>query len=372
LKRRFKIGIDFHTWDGIYQGSRSHILGVYRCAIRQAPDIDFVFFLNDTESLRKAYPEFSSPNVKLVHAGHRPSLLRLLIQLPRLSWLHGLDILHTQYRVPPWVGCKTACTIHDLLCESHPQFFGKFFLLHSRPAFRMAARRADVLFSVSNYSRQEVINRYQVGCGQVDVTYNGVDLERFHPGSDGVEAVKQLGLTPGNYILTVGRLEPRKNQGSLLRAWTQLGPDAPQLVIVGQRDFAFDDVYQAQREAPRKAVLLESVSDEQLLAVMRHASLFAYPAFAEGFGMPVLEAMASGVPVVTSNTTALPEVAGGAAVLVDPDSIDSIAQGLKKGLADAAQRQIMIDKGLAQAARFSWDQSAQVLIKAFKRTLNAP
>jgi len=76
--------------------------------------------------------------------------------------------------------------------------------------------------------------------------------------------------------------------------------------------------------------------------------------------------------VVTSNTTALPEVAGGAAVLVDPDSIDSIAQGLKKGLADAAQRQIMIDKGLAQAARFSWDQSAQVLIKAFKRTLNAP
>ncbi len=367
--RRFKIGIDFHTWDGIYQGSRSHILGIYRAAIVQAPDLDFVFFLKDTESLRRSYPEFSLPNVTLVHAGSRPSLLRLTVQLPRLCRKHGIDLLHTQYRVSPWIGCKTACTIHDLLCESHPQFFSPLFIFQSRLTFRMSAKRADVLYSVSNYSRQEIISRYKVARDGVNVTYNGVDTDRFKPGEQGIEAVRKLGLTPGQYILTVGRLEPRKNQGALLRAWTQLGPEAPQLVIVGQRDFSFDDIYTAQADAPRKALLLDTVSDETLTAVIRHARLFAYPAFAEGFGMPVLEAMASGVPVITSNTTALPEVSGGAAILVDPFSVGSIEEGLRQGLGDETLRQQMIEKGLKQATRFSWDQAAQVLVAGFRRTL---
>ena len=100
LKRRYRIGIDFHTWDGIFQGSRSHVLGVYREAIRQAPDLDFVFFLGDTDSLRQAYPEFALPNVELVSMGHQSGLVRLLVQLPWLAWRHRIDILHTQYRVP--------------------------------------------------------------------------------------------------------------------------------------------------------------------------------------------------------------------------------------------------------------------------------
>jgi glycosyltransferase involved in cell wall biosynthesis len=366
---RPRIGVDFHTWDGIFQGSRSHILGVYRAAIEQAPDLDFVFFLSGTDSLRQAHPEFSRPNVTLVQVGHVPALARLAFQLPWLSARHGIDILHTQYRVPPIIGCKTACTIHDLLCESHPQFFSRSFVLQSRLTFRLSARMADVLFTVSDFSRQAIVQYYKIAPDHVSVTYNGVDTQRFKPGDEGRQAVAALGLEPGNYILTVGRLEPRKNQGALVRAWSQLGPSAPQLVIVGQQDFGFDDVYQAQADAPRKAIILDKVSDAQLTAVLRHAKVFAYPAFAEGFGMPVIEAMASGVPVITSNTTSMPEVAGGAAILVDPASVSSITQGLQQCLADDALRQRMIAQGLAQAASFNWAASARVLVASLRKAL---
>lgn len=367
--RRHRIGIDFHTWDGIFQGSRSHILGVYREAIVQAPDLDFVFFLHGVDSLRQAYPEFSRPNVTLVKVGHWPSVLRLLVQLPLMAMRHRIDILHTQYRVPPWVPCKTACTIHDLLCESHPQFFSPSFVAQSRVTFRMSARRADALFSVSDYSKSEIVSRYGVPADGVSVTFNGVDATRFHPGDAGADLVRALGLEPGGYIITVGRLEPRKNQANLIRAWGLLGPDAPTLVVVGQPDFSFDDIFKAQQEVPRKAVMLDKVSDEQLPALLRHARLFAYPAFAEGFGMPVIEALASGVPVVTSNTTSLPEVSGGAAILIDPASVGSIRDGLQQGLGSEAQRQGMIERGLAQAGRYAWAGSARVLIEGLRRAL---
>ncbi len=370
--KRLRIGVDFHTWDGIFQGSRSHVLGIYREAIVQAPDIDFVFFLGDTDSLRRAHPEFALPNVKLVHAGHVPAMVRLLVQLPYLCARHGIDILHTQYRVPPVIGCKTASTIHDLLCESHPQFFSRSFVLQTKITFRLSARLANALFTVSDYSRRELIERYGIRPDRVTVTYNGVDTARFKPGPEGRAEVEQLGLVPGQYILTVGRLEPRKNQGALVRAWRQLGPQAPQLVVVGQRDFSFDDVERAQAEGPRKALLLESVSDVQLAAVIRHAQLFVYPAFAEGFGMPVIEAMASGVPVVTSGGTALTEVAGDAAIVIDPASVDNIAQGMRQGLQDAALRQRMVQGGLLQAQRFNWRQSAQALLGGMRQALKVP
>lgn len=370
---RHKIGIDFHTWDGIFQGSRSHILGVYREAIVQAPELHFVFFLHDVESLKRAYPEFSRPNVELVKVRPLPSLLRLVLQLPWNALKHKIDILHTQYRVPPLAPCKTACTIHDLLCESHPQFFSRSFVAQSKLTFRLSAKMADVLFSVSNFSAQEIVERYGIRRERIGVTFNGVDRARFHPGTDGVELVRSLGLEPQNYILTVGRLEPRKNQANLIRAWGLLGASAPKLVIVGQPDFSFQDIFDAQKEiAPQSALMLDKVSDEQLPALLRHAQLFAYPAFAEGFGMPVIEALASGVPVITSNTTSLPEVAGDAAILIDPSDVEAIRRGLVQGLSLGSSREEVIRKGLAQAQRFDWAASAKVLVERFRSALSAP
>lgn len=368
LPRR-RVGVDFHVWDGIFQGSRSHLLGLYRCAVRQAPEIDFVFFLDGVESLRASYAEFSLPNVTLVRMRHRPGVVRLAFQLPWLQWRHRIDLMHVQYRLPPMAVGPCACTIHDVLFESHPQFFEPRFVWQSRLTSRAAVRRAAVLLTVSHFSRAELARIYGIDPLKVGVTFNAVDKARFYPGDDGAATVRALGLEPGRYLLTVGRLEPRKNHLTLLEAYAQLQSAAPPLVIVGQRDFGYAPLFAAihRHGLEARVRLIENASDADLPALMRNAQLFVYPAFAEGFGMPVLEALASGVPVITSNTTSLPEVAGSAAILVSPVSVEDVTSALKRVLADAALRASLGQAGVIQAAKFNWEGSAAVLLSSLRR-----
>lgn len=371
--RRPRLGVDFHVWDGIFQGSRSHLIGLYRAAIVQAPDIDFIFFLDQPDQLREAHAEFAAPHVRLVRMPPRPAPWRLGWQLPRLQRRHRIDLLHMQYRLPfpvPFVAAgPCACTIHDVLYETHPQFFPRSFVWQSRLTGRSAARRSALLFTVSEYSRDEIVRLYGVPQQAVAITHNGVDFERFKPGEAGAEAVRGLGLEPGNYLLTLGRLEPRKNHVTLLRAYAGLGTMAPPLVIVGQRDFShaavFDEMQRLNLGA--RVRLLERVDDDTLPAVLRHARLFVYPAFAEGFGMPVAEAMASGVPVITSNTTSLPEVAGEGALLVDPGSAQALGAAMARVLADPELHAHLVQAGLRQVQQFNWQRSAAVFIAALRR-----
>jgi glycosyltransferase involved in cell wall biosynthesis len=370
-QRRPRLGVDFHVWDGIFQGSRSHLLGLYTEAIRQAEDIDFVFFLDGVDSLRAAAPAFARPHVQLVRMPHRPGPWRLALQLPWLQRRHGIELLHLQYRLPWLPAGRTVCTIHDLLFESHPQYLPPAFAALARGTARHAARRATALFAVSEFTRGEIVRRYGVAPEHITVTVNGVDRQRFHPGDAGAEAVRALGLVPGQYLLSVGRLEPRKNQASLVEAYARLPAGAPPLVFVGQRDFRHDGVFEAIRRhglEPR-VKLLERLGDAELPAVMRHAQVFAYPAFAEGFGMPVAEAMASGVPVITSNTSSLPEVAGDAALLVDPQSVDALHAALQRLLDEPALRREQALRGLRQVERFTWEASARALLARLRPLL---
>lgn len=369
IARRPVLGVDFHVWDGIFQGSRSHLLGLYRAAIPLAPEIDFVFFLARPEALRLAHPEFAAPHVRLVRMPRRPGPWRLAWQLPWLRRRHGVDLLHMQYRLPLLAAGACACTIHDVLYETHPQFFTRFFVWHSRLTGRQAARAARLLFTVSATSRDEIMRLYGVERERVAITCNGVDFTRFRPGPDGADAVSALGLQPGGYLLTLGRLEPRKNHVVLLRAYAQLPADAPPLVIVGQRDFHYGAVFDEIRhlQLGERVRVLEHVDDAALPAVLRHALLFVYPALAEGFGMPVAEAMASGVPVITSNTTSLPEVAGPGALLVDPTSPEQLMHAMARLLADAGLRAHLVQAGLQHVRQFDWQASAAVFVAALRR-----
>ncbi len=374
--RRPRIGVDFHTFDGPYQGSRSHLLGLYRDAVRRAPEYDFVLFCADPARLREADAAFGMPNVQCVEMPHKSGLVRLGWQLALLQRKHRIDLLHVQSRMPllPWGAC--AVTLHDTLFETHPQFFTTGLLRMARFTGRRSVRKAALLMTVSEFSRKEIARLYGVDPLLITITGNGVNLSRFHPtsadGSDdwnGADLVRALGAVPGEYLITVGRLEPRKNHLNLVRAFAQMAEPRPPLLIVGQRDFEHDEAFaEVERLGLTKEItFLERVADAELPALVRHARVFVYPSYAEGFGMPVLEAMASGVPVVTSETTALVELAGSAALTVDPDDPKALAGAIEQLLIDAGLRRRLSALGLEVALRHRWDAAAKNLLGAFRR-----
>ncbi len=374
--RRPRIGVDFHTFDGLYQGSRSHLLGIYRDAVRRAPEYDFVFFCADPDRLREADAAFGMANVMCVAMPHKTGLARLGWQLALLQRKWRIDLLHVQYRMPLLTFGACAVTIHDTLFETHPQFFTKQFVRMARFTGRRSVKKAALLMTVSEFSRGEIARLYGVDPLRVTITGNGVNLARFHPvsadGSDewnGADLVRALGAEPGEYIITVGRLEPRKNHLNLVRAYALLAQPRPPLLIVGQRDFEHDEVFVEVEKLglAKEVTFLERVADAELPALVRHARVFVYPSFAEGFGMPVLEAMASGVAVVTSDTTALAEVTANAALTVDPNDPRVIAGAIEQLLLDANLRRRLVALGLEVAARHRWDTAAKALLAAFRR-----
>jgi glycosyltransferase involved in cell wall biosynthesis len=259
-------------------------------------------------------------------------------------------------------------TIHDVLFESHPEYFTSFFRLRSQVFMRLAAMQAEHVFTVSDFSKREICNRYGMKPNAVTVTPNSANFAKFYPGRDGADLVQTRGLAPEGYLLTVGRLEPRKNHVTLLKAYVKLGPSAPPLVIVGQRDFGFEEMLAtvADSEARGRIHVLENVGDQELPALYRNCLAFAYPSLAEGFGMPPLEAMASGVPVIAADNTGLTEVVGNAGVLVDSHDVDGLTNALHAVSQDASLRASLIDSGLKQARSFSWDSAAMSVAQQYR------
>lgn len=371
--RAWRIGVDFHVFDGKFQGSRSHLLGVFSELVALRPDWRFFFFLQDTQSLARL-PAFQRGNVELVHMPHANPLVRLGWQLPRLRRRLRLDIVHTQYVMPLLPVQGNAVTVHDVLYESHPQYFQRLFVWRSRCLIRWSARRADLLLTVSEFSRGELARRYGLDPQRIAVLLNAVDGSHFFPGEQGLGMLARRGLHAQSYLLTVGRIEPRKNHASLLRAYGRLAGHPPPLVVVGQRDFGYHDFDAALAQLPpgRQVLLLDDVGDQELPVLYRHALAFVYPSFAEGFGMPPLEAMASGVPVITSNTTALPEVVGQAGLTVDPLDDQALAQAIERVCGDPLLRQRLRQQGLDRARQFTWTAAAQTLAHAYDAYLHTP
>ncbi len=307
LKKR--VGIDMHVVDGLFQGSRSHVLEIFSRVISTCHEIQFYLFLEKADELKKYSPAFSLPNVVVVKMLHVNPVKRLVFVLPLMQVKFKLDLLHTQYISPFPSLCKTVITLHDILFESHPEYFPTLFRLRSRVLMRLSAKRSEHVFTVSEFSKHEISQRYGIAADHISVTHNGVDLTRFYPGDSGREAVSCRGLIPGGYILTVGRLEPRKNHELLIRAYAKVNTEVP-LVLVGQKHFGYHHIQQtiAELGLSGRVHVIENVSDDELPSFYRHARLFVYPTCVEGFGMPVIEAIASGTAVISSNTTSIPEI----------------------------------------------------------------
>lgn len=280
------------------------------------------------------------------------------------------DVYHSpNYILPLALGCPTVVTVHDLFyldSELHRLRSHVYLTLLAN----MAIRRATRVICVSAYTRDHLGRRFPEAIDKVRVVGEGVD-GRFRPPSEAVQADlrRRLGLS-FPYVLFVGTIEPRKNLARLIRAFERAVTRARlphHLVIAGASGWKDGPVWRTyETSAVRDRIhAIGYLSDEDLPAAYGAADVFAYPSRAEGFGLPALEAMACGTPVLTSNTSALPEVVGSAALLVDPEDEEAIAIGLERLLGDPEERRMRRESGLERAARFSWDRVADQTLAVY-------
>jgi glycosyltransferase involved in cell wall biosynthesis len=257
------------------------------------------------------------------------------------------DVLHcTTFRAPLRAPVPFVVTVHDLAVVRHPELFTAWTRTYARTLLLPVLRAATRVLAVSEFTKREVASLAGVPEDRIDVAYNAADRAVFVP--DGPAA-------DGDYVLAVGTLEPRKNLPRLVEATRALGLE---LRVAGARGWGAVDVDAAHVR------WLGRPSDEELAAQLRGALCLAYPSLLEGFGIPVLEAMLCGTPVVTSADSAMSEVADGAAELVDPRDVDSIAAGIERAL---ARRDELRAAGLVRAKRFTWEATADATVDTYRK-----
>jgi len=297
-------------------------------------------------------------------------------QVPRLEWLTGrFDVaLATNFIPPPTSSGGVVLVVHDLAFDLYPETAPHHDARWRRLFDRWLGRAAGVIVP-SVATRDDLLRYHDVDPDRVDVVPHGTDAEAFRPAKPAeIEAVRRRHGIGGRYVLFVGGLEPRKNLEPLVRAFGSIDADDTWLVIAGGEvrwaPGYGADVERAIASLPpaRRACVVRAgyVDDDERRALLSGAEVVAYPSRYEGFGFPILEAFAANVPVLTSNVSSLPEVAGDAAVLVQPDDPASIARGLDEILGDADLRNVLRAAGTTRVATFTWERCARQTVAALR------
>jgi glycosyltransferase involved in cell wall biosynthesis len=297
------------------------------------------------------------------------------IGLPRYIRRHGLALFHgTNFEVPLWQRCPTVLTIHDLSLLLYPQTHRSRLVLRSRALLPLMSRAATMIVTVSESVRREVCEHLRVSPEKVVAVPNAARrLFRPTPSGQTVEVRRRLGVED-EFLLYVGTVEPRKNLLTLVRAFVELlraTDSRPQLVIAGKKGWLSDDLYAHIKEsgAADRILLTGYVTDDELRALYSSCRAFVYPSLYEGFGLPPLEAMACGAPVIASDIPSIREVTGEAARLVDPLNVNALAQSILALLRDDGERQHLSSAGLRRAAEFSWERTARSIREVYDETL---
>lgn len=274
----------------------------------------------------------------------------------------------------PALFSKRVVVVHDLSFEVVPQFVdsGNSKFLSKNVA--KSVKKADKIVAVSEFTRSSVIEHYKVDPKNVVTIPNGVDRKTFYKRSkEEVDFVKAKYGISGNYIMFLGNLEPRKNLSSLVKAYINLPEkirSGYSLLLVGANAWLTGDLFKDIQKARMMGLSIirpdKYVSDQDVPALYSGAACFVYPSHFEGFGVPIIEAMACGTPVITSNNSSMPEVAGGAAELVDSKSVLSISKGIEKVMSNRKKQDKMIKDGLERVDAYSWEDSAEKLVRLYR------
>lgn len=291
----------------------------------------------------------------------------------------GLVFLPTAHHSLPLPSAPVVTTIHDALPKQLPPEVVR----HATPLHVMTwlnARLASQILTVSSWSRQALIDVYGLPPGKIQVVYNGFDQHLYNsqpPDSVASAALlARFGIRPP-FVLHHGMVQLRKNVHRLIAAWDRVAEHCrsfdAQLVLAGPRGLGYEEIAEVGNASPnrRRIIFTGPLPDDELAILVKNASLSVIPSLAEGFGLPMVEAMACGVPTVAANNSCLPEVSGGVLEYFNPYSIEEMAEVIRRGLEDSDLRSRLRTSGLARAAEFSWERSARETLRVFAETVKA-
>ena len=313
------------------------------------------------------------PNLRLV-ATDTPTLsFREQYQLRSLVNGHSLDLLHSPYYIKPyWLQCPSVVTMYDLIPMIYPQHLPRRWSAWIfRVTASLAVRSASQIIAISESTKRDVTRLLGESRGKITVVHLAAD-ERFRPlDRDQLgKTLQRLGL-PRRFVLYMGINKPHKNLVFLVQLFAELSTDA-KLVLAGKQDPRYSQVREEvlRLRLDDRVVFLGEVADSDLPALYNGAELFVFPSLYEGFGLPVLEAMACGIPVVCSSASSLPEIVGDAAVTLDPRDAAAWAAAITKLLENGDLRADFRERGLARAAEFSWENTARETFGVYRSALS--
>jgi len=289
----------------------------------------------------------------------------------------AVDIFHSpDFVLPPVRRAKTMLTVHDLSFIRYPQCADANLRAYLSQVVPRSVHRADLVLADSQSTKDDLVELLDVAPNRIEVVYPGVE-ERFRPIKDQayLEQVRKRYNLPPRFILGLGTLQPRKNFTRLIEAFAsmQVGKYASlHLAIAGGKGWLYEEIFATVERLglEEKVVFPGFVADEHLPALYNLADLFAFPSLYEGFGLPPLEALACGTPVVTSDASSLPEVVGQAGLMVKATDVEALAQAMQRVLEDNALREEMIARGLQQAKKFTWEKAAAKLLSLYEAISN--
>lgn len=368
-----RIAIDAHSVGTGLGGNESYATNLVEALAEIDQKNQYTIYVTRREALERFKDRWANFRVRST-LPHTP-LIRIPLTLTSELRRNPVDVLHVQFTSPPVAPCPVVVSIHDLSFEHLPLTFKRRSRMQLRMTVRRSARQAAQVLTLSEYVRDDVIATYGIDAERVAVVPLAAP-NHFFPIRDEKELqrVRQKYAIDQNYILSVGAIQPRKNLPRLLEAYSLLRGSQPEvnlpkLVLVGKCAWLYDETLRKIEELGlgKQVTLTGYVPEADLPALYSGANCFIYPSYFEGFGLPPLEAMKCGAPVIVGNRTSLPEVVDDAAVLVDPFEVGDIAAGIAKVINDSTLRSSLRAKGLERARVFDWRETARKTLAVYEK-----
>lgn len=374
--RPLRIAIDAHSVGTGLGGNESYATNLIEALATIDSVNKYTIFVTRNEAVAKLANRW--PNFVVRQTRPHTPLIRIPLTLSAELRKNPVDVLHVQFTAPPFAPCPVVVSIHDLSFEHLPETFNRRSRTQLRLTVRRSARKAAHILALSEHARADIVSTYRISPDLVTAIPLAA-AERFRPIDDEreLQRVRDTYGIAGDYILSVGSIQPRKNLSRLVLAYARLrqtkpNSELPKLVIAGRRAWLYRETLRTIRDSgvSESVILTGYVPDADLPALYSGASCFVYPSYFEGFGLPPLEAMKCGAPVIAGNRTSLSEVMGDAGLLVDPLDTDAIAAGIARLLDNPDFRHELSVKGLERSHMFDWKETAKRTLEVYKRAVD--